>query len=115
MNKVNQKNARGSSARFGLNKFADLTAAEFKAQYLGTKAPQKLFRNEKYHKTVGVPDSKDWTDVATTPVKDQGQCGSCWAFSSTGGAEGAYYIKHGSVKSFSEQQLMDCSGSYGNM
>merc|ERR550539_648018 len=105
----------GATYSLGLNRFADLTSAEFKAQYLGYKPQAKKAKN--YSNTyVNAPASKDWTTTdAVTGVKDQGQCGSCWAFSTTGSIEGLYYLQNGSQRSFSEQQLMDCSGNYGNM
>jgi KDEL-tailed cysteine endopeptidase len=58
---------------------------------------------------VKVPESINWvTKGAVTNIKDQGQCGSCWSFSTTGALEGAYFIKYGVLESFSEQQLVDC-------
>jgi C1A family cysteine protease len=56
-----------------------------------------------------IPSSIDWREKnAVTDVKDQGQCGSCWTFSTTGALEGIYSIKYGNLESFSEQQLVDC-------
>jgi C1A family cysteine protease len=57
-----------------------------------------------------IPKSVDWrTKGAVTPIKDQGQCGSCWAFSSTGSMESAHFIKTGNTVILSEEQLVECS------
>lgn len=62
-----------------------------------------------------LPDTINWvTEGKVTAVKDQGSCGSCWSFSTTGSIESAYWIKNGSEILLSEQQLVDCSIDYGN-
>jgi len=98
--------------KVAINKFADLTAAQFSAIYNGLH----YFHNGTINYVPSVTaDTVDWrTKGAVTPIKDQGQCGSCWAFSTTGSTEGAHFLKTSSLVSLSEQNLMDCSTSQGN-
>jgi len=99
----------------GINQFADMTRQEFKKTMLTYQAERKKANPIKVFDTTNLADSVDWTTKgAVTPVKNQGQCGSCWAFSTTGSVEGAYQIATGKLLSFSEQELVDCAGSYGN-
>jgi len=98
-----------------VNKFADLNTQEFGAQMCGFKRELRTNAHHGEYPTTEVAANVDWIKKgAVTPVKDQGQCGSCWAFSATGGIEGINQIKTGSLISVSEQQLVDCSGSTGN-
>jgi KDEL-tailed cysteine endopeptidase len=103
----------------GVNQFTDLTPEEFKAQMIrGLKAPVGSFGCGTFSNSAsGAPASIDWrTKGAVTTVKDQGQCGSCWTFSSTGAMEGAWAIAKGQLIDLAEQELVDCAGlKYGSM
>jgi len=103
--------------RVGHNKFSDWTVAERKAMNGLTNMKRNKPESYKTYDTTGLPDSVNWVDAgAVTPVKDQGQCGSCWSFSATGGLEGAYFVAGNTLTSFSEEQLVECAGlAYGNM
>jgi len=118
------ENAKGTNTfRLGLTEFVDMTNDEFRMTYLGFRQPAsaaEMWGAAPYLGTFKAssgtqpPASVDWRDHgAVAPVKNQGQCGSCWAFSTTGALEGAYKISSGKLVSLSEQQLVDCAGSFG--
>mmetsp|Transcript_18865 Transcript_18865/g.13681 ORF Transcript_18865/g.13681 Transcript_18865/m.13681 type:complete len:337 (-) Transcript_18865:42-1052(-) len=99
------------SYTLGINQFSDLTDYEF-GKRLGYKPFPREGLNVEEDTGVVPNGDVDWVSSgAVTGVKDQGGCGSCWSFSTTGSLEGQYYQKHGSLLSFSEQQLIDCDSS----
>jgi len=112
--RIEEHNAKNLGWTMKMNEFGHLSPAEFKEMYTGLqvpKAPSSIPRTPfvwKGRKEEN-PSSVDWTTKgAVTAVKNQGSCGSCWSFSTTGGLEGAYFLKHGSLVSFSEEQLVQC-------
>ena len=118
VDKIEHHNAAGHTWTMRLNEYSDLSPEEFADRFgLGSRRFPK--RTEEHNVEAldvnAAPASVDWrTKGAVTPVKNQGQCGSCWAFSTTGSTEGAHFLSTGKLVSLSEQQLVDCSAEYGN-
>ncbi|KAF7012150.1 hypothetical protein CFC21_026372 [Triticum aestivum] len=110
----NARAAQRGGFRLGMNRFADLTNAEFRAAYLGAgaagRARNAVGERYRYHAEDVLPASVDWREKgAVAPVKNQGQCGSCWAFSTVAAVEGINKIVTGDLVTLSEQELVDCS------
>jgi len=93
----------------GVNQFADLTEAEWRDTLTLNIVKDDKPKYTMKSKVADIPDEVDWRDEGiVTPVKDQAQCGSCWAFSATGSMEAALAKKTGKLVSLSEQNLVDC-------
>ncbi|XP_058757850.1 zingipain-2-like [Vicia villosa] len=108
-------NAGNKSYKLGLNPYSDLTSEEFIASHTGIKIPNQLSSSKLGSNAIlfdvndNVPTNLDWREQgAVTDVKNQGNCGCCWAFSAVAAVEGITKIKAGNLISLSEQQLLDC-------
>lgn len=106
------------SFELGMNQFGDLTNGEFRARMNGFRRPSNADTKAPIFQApnnFALPDSVDWRPKGyVTDVKDQKQCGSCWAFSATGSLEGQHFAKTKQLVSISEQNLVDCSRAQGN-
>ncbi|EOY15911.1 Xylem cysteine peptidase 1 [Theobroma cacao] len=119
---IDETNKKISNYWLGLNEFADLSHEEFKKMYLGLKVDLSRIsgRSESdeeftYREVMDLPKSVDWRKKgAVTRVKNQGSCGSCWAFSTVAAVEGINQIVTGNLTSLSEQELIDCDTTYNN-
>jgi len=123
---ITEINSQDLKFKLRLNQFGDMNGPEFRAYVHGGQdsclqkpAGAELNPYPESPATPGTnPTSIDWRNYNgkdyVTPVKNQGQCGSCWAFATTGSLECRYAIAKGTLTSLSEQQLVDCSTSYGN-
>jgi len=102
----------------GINQFSDMSEEEFSSIMLsGLKVPTHEHKGAEFRATnTPVPNTVDWIKKGyVTPVKNQGHCGSCYAFAATGSLEGQWFAKSGELPSLSEQQIVDCSRRYGNL
>ncbi|KAF7837943.1 thiol protease aleurain-like [Senna tora] len=113
---IRSTNRKGLPYTLGVNHFADWTWEEFKRKRLGAaqNCSATLKGNHKLTDAI-LPVTKDWRkEGIVSPVKDQGNCGSCWTFSTTGALEAAHAQAFGKNISLSEQQLVDCAAAFNN-
>ncbi|PON41960.1 Cysteine Protease [Parasponia andersonii] len=112
---IDHVNSQNHPYKLTDNKYADLTNAEFRDIFLGFDRKLHHRTSFRYGDSENLPTRVDWRERGSvTPVKDQGQCGSCWAFSSVAAVESINHIKTGNLVSLSEQELVDCDVISGN-
>merc|ERR1711934_43214 len=110
----NAEHAKTQGWTMGINEFSDLSATEFSTM-LGFRAEDKPQGELVYLNETGIPDSVDWTTKgAVNAIKNQGQCGSCWAFGTVASVEAANFNKNKKLVSLSEQQLVSCDTHGGD-
>jgi len=112
---VEETNAQNLGFKVAMNQFGDLTLEEFRSKYLSAVRPT-FSSNAMIHRATvqDLPTNFDWrTKNVVTPVKNQQQCGSCWAFATVASVETAHALATGSLVSLSEQNLVDCSTQNG--
>uniref|UniRef100_UPI0037E9B1E8 pro-cathepsin H n=1 Tax=Semicossyphus pulcher TaxID=241346 RepID=UPI0037E9B1E8 len=114
---IDKHNAGNHSFTMGLNQFSDMTFTEFRKAFLWSQPQNCSATKGNYlHSNAPQPDSIDWRKKGNyvTDVKNQGGCGSCWTFSTTGCLESVTAIKTGKLVPLSEQQLVDCAKDFNN-
>ncbi|XWS41199.1 hypothetical protein CRYUN_Cryun17cG0059700 [Craigia yunnanensis] len=114
---IDHINSQNLSFKLTDNKFADMTNDEFRSIYLGYRSKRSPRESSSFHhdQCYNLSTSIDWREKgAVTPIKDQGNCGSCWAFSAVATVEGINKIETGKLISLSEQELVDCDVKTGN-
>jgi len=119
IDRILETNRKQDDYWFGVTEFADMTPEEFQASMLSGLKPSAeriSLGVQQASEASDLPASIDWTTQgAVTPVKNQGSCGSCWAFSTVGSLEGRAQLAKGNLQQFSEQQFVDCDTDFGDL